>query len=390
MQRNFIAHSLLASPGSSSPSDIVKAAFSRSSAFDDPNTYQSAALDWVESTSNGLSEARILQRYALACIYYATNDVPTTWSQEAKFSGPWFLDDGWLSNSNECNWHGISCNQSGYVEIIRLDKNGLTGSFPSEVTLLKASLLELDLTKNMFYNDDMAFLGELTNLQALLLGYNAIVEKGLPLEWKQLTNLRSLDVSYCLFSGPIDDNFFASFPKLEYLDIGGNTFNGPVPNSISSLWALKYLYMEFTGLQGTLDPILKSNLPLIEEIWTDDNPGLSGGIAPEVGNLVSLKSLSLTNCNLSESIPDEMGRLVNMQQLWLSENNLEGVIPEEFGSLKSMKRFHLQSNNLVGSMPQAVCDNTKNGGYLKTLGVDCNVSCSSGCCTCCGDSCSNE
>lgn len=331
-----------------------------------------------------MNEDRILQRYALACIFYATYDVPTVYSQTVGFSGGWFKDDGWLTNSNECSWHGVLCNSSGRVQAIRLDSNGLSGSFPSEVTLVKETLVELDVTDNKLFNEGVSWVGDLLNLEALLLGSNAIVEEGLPANWKFLAKLRSMDVSYCLFHGAIADDFFETFPDLEYLDIGGNMFNGSIPSTIASLWSLKFLYMEYTDLQGSLNPILKSGLPAIEEIWCDDNPDLNGAIAPEVGQLTTLKSLSLVNCNLSGVIPKTMGNLVNMEQLWLTQNNLNGNIPTELGALSRMELFYAHNNDLQGSMPSAVCSSTS----LKKLGGDCNV-CQGPCCTCCGNQCTN-
>ena len=364
--------------------DIVKGSAPDTSAFGNSNSYQSRALAWVESTSNGMSEGRILQRFALASIYYATYNVPTTWSQAAGFSGGWFIKSGWLTSTSECSWHGVSCNSRSEVEVVRLDSNGLTGSFPKEVTLLKGSLLELDLTKNFLSNDDASFFGSLTNLEVLLMGHNAIIGSGLPSSWKNLVNLRSLDVGYCLFHGAIHDGFFSAFPDLEYLDISGNTFNGAIPSTVASLSSLKFLYMQYTDLQGSLDPILKSGLRLIEELWCDDNPNLQGTIASEVGQLTTLKSLSLVNCNLSGSIPSSIGNLVNMEQLWLSENKLSGSVPSGLGSLKQMEIFFVQKNSLQGSIPSSVCSIP----YLNKLGGDCNV-CPSGCCTCCGAQCSN-
>lgn len=395
----------LVPPSTPAVKEVILSHFpSDTTVFDSSSSYQSLALTWAESTSNGdspvMSRSRILQRFALACLYYATNNVSTPWTTalimqegaegDSLFQqGDWWNSKGWLDADDECSWYGITCNnESGQVQSVDLSNNRLTGTLPPEIRLLQASLVELNLEKNMFYNENgIDFVGDLENLQVLLLAHNAILEdNGLPLSFQSLTKLRSLDISYCLFTGTIEEGFFNVFgATLEYLDLSGNTFEGPVPVSVANLWALKYLYISDNQFEGSLDPILKTTLPNLEEFWADDNEKLNAVIPPEIKNLSSLKSLSLVNCNLGGYIPKEIGNLVSMEQLWLSENKLNDKIPAELGSLTVLTVLHLEKNDsLTGSMPASVCSNVDEGN-LATLGADTTVDCE--CCTCRGGEC---
>lgn len=376
--------------------DTVRGEYSANTAtvLDAAASYQAFALAWTESTSEGMTSERILQRYALACIFYATNDVATTWTEKAHFIAPWVWDEGWLLEEDECSWYGVTCNANGFVESLDLSRNGLTGSFPGEIKFLKDSLVSLDLTKNRFFNEghaELSWMGELTNLEHLAVAYNALYldDTGLPLALKQLSKLKSLDVRYCLFAGEIADDFFTPFVNLEYLDIGGNEFTGPIPSSIQDLWSLKFLHIADTDLEGSLDTVLKSDLPVLQEIWANDNLHLDATIPPEIGNLSTLQSLNLANCNLSSTIPTEIGFLNRMEYLWLSGNKLEGILPSQLGYLLALETLQVEGNDLTGVMPVKVCSHLL---FLETLGADCNsgeIFCPDDCCTCCGDECAS-
>lgn len=117
-----------------------------------------------------MSDAKIVQYYALYCIFEATNAIPNVITDSdprfnnVQFPG-WQLKTGWLSNNlDPCEgWHGITCDESKKVTKIELYKNLLTGIFPHEVTLLASdgprstgagNLNRLDLFSNEFLFND--------------------------------------------------------------------------------------------------------------------------------------------------------------------------------------------------------------------------------------------
>ena len=79
---------------------IVSASPSSKMAIDDKNSTQSRALHWLfVSDSSGLSDLRLVQRWALASFYYATN------------GDSWVVNQGWLQHNDECDWFGVHCDQ---------------------------------------------------------------------------------------------------------------------------------------------------------------------------------------------------------------------------------------------------------------------------------------
>jgi hypothetical protein len=102
---------------------ILSVALQGGAEFVDPASYQSKALDWLcASNVTGLSDERVVQRYALASIYYATYEVKTVFT-DAIFGGaifPWLDNTNWVTDANECTWTRIGCNDAGMVNVIDL------------------------------------------------------------------------------------------------------------------------------------------------------------------------------------------------------------------------------------------------------------------------------
>lgn len=139
----------------------------------DATSYQHQAMVWLETTVDheAISDEAILQKFALACIYYSTYQKRTLYTDavygyDATPPG-WNRTDNWLTPEPECTWFGILCGNDGKVNDIELYSNSLTGSFPPEVVYLKESLVALDLYDNVIWNQGdpgHSWLEQMTNL----------------------------------------------------------------------------------------------------------------------------------------------------------------------------------------------------------------------------------
>ncbi|GJN17344.1 hypothetical protein PR202_gb04402 [Eleusine coracana subsp. coracana] len=78
---------------------------------------------------------------------------------------------------------------------------------------------------------------------------------------------------------------------------------------------------------------------------------LSGTLAPEVGLLSQLKTLTLNGNLLSGSLPEEIGYLRNLDRLQIDQNDISGPIPKSFVNLTSVKHLHMNNNSLSGQIP---------------------------------------
>lgn len=78
---------------------------------------------------------------------------------------------------------------------------------------------------------------------------------------------------------------------------------------------------------------------------------LSGPLAPDLGQLSQLQTLTLYSNGFNGTIPAELGNLLTLNFLDLSNNNLSGIIPPSFGNLSSLTTLKLSNNNLDGPIP---------------------------------------
>ncbi|XVE69466.1 hypothetical protein DITRI_Ditri09bG0154500 [Diplodiscus trichospermus] len=76
---------------------------------------------------------------------------------------------------------------------------------------------------------------------------------------------------------------------------------------------------------------------------------LKGTLAPELGNLVHIKSIILRNNSFTGIIPREIGELKELEVLDLGYNNFNGPLPPEFGSNPLLTILLLDNNEFLGS-----------------------------------------
>ena len=117
------------------------------------------------------------------------------------------------------------------------------------------------------------------------------------------------DCSYTLYRGPLLGESFVGLDSLEYLALGGNSYDSTVPPEIASLPSLKRLYLEDSLLKGSLDFV--ENMDSMSELWLDYN-NFDGTIPTTIGTVATLGSLSLSNNDLSGTIPREIANATRM------------------------------------------------------------------------------
>ncbi|KAK8682616.1 hypothetical protein V6N13_055000 [Hibiscus sabdariffa] len=126
------------------------------------------------------------------------------------------------------------------------------------------------------------------------------------------------------------------------------------------------------NLSGTLAPELGqlSSLKILDFMWNE----LTGTIPKEIGQISPLTLLLLNGNKLFGSLPDELGYLSNLNRLQLDQNNISGPIPKTFVNMSCMRHLHLNNNSLSGQIPpelsqiptliHLLLDNNNLSGYL--------------------------
>ncbi len=132
----------------------------------------------------------------------------------------------------------------------------------------------------------------------------------------------------------------------------GNNLNGTIPPEIGNLVWLSYIDLSNNQLSGPIPPEI-GNLTRLKWLRLNDSQ-LSDAIPPEIGNLTALQQLTVRNNKLSGSIPSEIGNLTALESLYLDNNQLSGAIPPEIGNLTALRSLDLDSNQLSGVIPPEI------------------------------------
>ncbi|XP_015966098.2 LRR receptor-like serine/threonine-protein kinase HSL2 [Arachis duranensis] len=188
---------------------------------------------------------------------------------------------------------------------------------------------------------------------------NSNITQAIPTFICELKNLTFIDFSF---------NFIpvSKLTKLKLFHVYATNLVGEIPENIGEMVDLENLDMSQNGLTGGIPSglFLLKNLTILYLFQNS----LSGEI-PKVVEALNLVDLDLAQNNLTGKIPEVLGKLKNITWLNLSLNKLSGEIPEAFGSLPAMVDFRMFSNNLSGTLP------SKFGRYsrLETFLVSSNI-----------------
>jgi Leucine-rich repeat (LRR) protein len=270
------------------PDDTVEAIESKSVKLP-----QVQAYNWLLEDPNlsEYSEAKRLQRFALATFYYATNG--QGWLPEG-------TENSWVRyDVHECSWFS-SAQQQGRTTCRGFDSNtNVTSPFDHyEYVSLMLS-------------------GELPNLYKRVKGT-------LPLEMSLLSSLEILDLGLQQLRGSIPDLGTLS-STLRDIVLYDNALTGSVPSSL-------YTFPE--------------------NFWLSKNKFSESTIPTSVGLNSNLRTLFMIDCKLTGSIPSEIFQSKpNLQLLWLDQNSLDGPIPSEIGLATALQNFRIVENKVSGRIP---------------------------------------
>lgn len=335
----------------------------------DEDTHEHEALVWLADSdpmrldpTTPLEE--ILQRFALANLYFATNG--DEWKDQLNF----------VSKKNVCKWNdrssGVFCNDNNQVANLVLPDLNLNGTIPHDIGLL-SNIQILNLTNNALHGTVPLSLGIMSSLRSIDLSKNGFTGP-LPKSLASLVDLVSLDFSYNFIGGSDDIGMFKDLPSLEELHLNNNRLEGKL-GQFGSSESLKIIDVSFNALGGTLPTKVTEGKKL--KVLKVDNNMITGTIPAAIGKLYNLEQLDMSNNFLSGSIPTTFGDLISLQFLNLATNKLQkglpadleylenllvldvsdnGIesIPSELFYLHNLGRLSLSTNRIAGSLPTEI------------------------------------
>lgn len=179
---------------------------------------------------------------------------------------------------------------------LKLNKCKKLGSLPDTIGKLRSlHILQMEETAVTCLPDKFGLLHSLRILKMKRLDDDLPRFTGFPTTFCKLSNLEEFDARACGISGQIHDKF-SEFSKLEFLNLGYNSFHS-LPATLEGLCVLKKLLLRHCKELKCL-PRLPSTL---EELNAADCQSLES--ICDLSNLERLQELQLTNCNKIKDVP---------------------------------------------------------------------------------------
>ena len=211
---------------------------------------------------------------------------------EATEGANWTSNDNWLSDRPIGEWHGVIIDvNNGRVIELSLSENELSGEIPPELGNL-ANLQWLLLWGNRLSGEIPTELGNLTNLQGLSLARNELSGE-IPAELGRLADLEVLELGENELTGTIPAEL-GRLSNMEALLLWSNQLTGEIPAELGSLASLTDLDLGDNQLSGCVSSSLRDQLdmdysdlgglPFCGTNTNDVTPPRLAGAAPRVVN----------------------------------------------------------------------------------------------------------
>lgn len=228
--------------------------------------------------------------------------------------------------------------------------NDIGGLVPWNVFTKMKKLDTLALGSNFFTGTLSTEIGELSFLEYLDLSFNKF-NKMVPTEIGKLKELEEFYIHANQLEGFLPSEI-GNLQELSTLTLNNNYVEGmPVEyGNLSNLRTLRLAYNWFTEII----PTQWGNMKELSEFTLDHNY-FSGPLPTELGNLSELETLRLEmNDYLYGAIPSELGKLKSLTNFNISKTAVSGPIAPEICALRTKSLADLESD-CGGANPEVTC-----------------------------------
>lgn len=367
--------------------------------FQRPGTPQAQAYQWlleedllvIDALEEGTQSLQ--ERYILTVLFYA-NGGDSTWAPTSScdFRSRAVHHCKWCGISCRLNTINTETPQmlSPAVQSIQLAQKGLEGTLPAEELKAMSMLQHVDFSGNNLQGN----IPILPHAIYLDLSHNALVGS-IPVEYWNTDQLRFLylhnnqlsgrmqrEPEEVLLGAPPSEEDTTPLAFIQDIWIDNNQLTGPLPTWLKELESLERLIVSHNGFTGSLPRLSPNgNLTYIDLSFISTTD-----VFPESYlQIEALRELYLDSSGLFGTLPDLTQPALSLQKLHLSQNSLTGIIPTSFAvNLPAMQEFVVIGNDLSGNATEDFC-NTVGLSSLTRFELDCETVN----CACCTNECSD-
>lgn len=138
--------------------------------------------------------------------------------------------------------------------------------------------------------------------------------------------------------------------KITSINLRSRSISGTLPSEIGNLVSLRALSLQGNSFTGALPSFRK--LAALQQIYLSDNNFTSIPVDTFFTGLTSLVAVSLDRNPFEDwVIPDDLSQSANLINFTAMNSGVSGSIPSFFGEMVSLQSLRLSYNNLVGGIP---------------------------------------
>ncbi|XP_052198789.1 receptor-like protein 56 [Diospyros lotus] len=279
----------------------------------------------------------------------------------------------WVNNqsANCCQWERVECNNTS-KRVIQLSlyllRDWTLGDWYFNASLLLPfeELKTLDLSYNFLAgwveSEGFARLSKLHNLEFLNLGGNSF-DNSIITSIASLSSLKSLDLSINNIEGSTYFNGFARLSRLqnlEFLNLAGNRCNNSILRYLDGLSSLRSLDVSFNDMTESIHINSFARLSKLRNLEFLNLRGnnFSNSILTSIGGLSSLKSLDLSDNDIKGLINfSKLENLSILEDLFLDHNIIKGGSLRSIRGMISLRVLSMRSCGLIGRLPtEGLCE----------------------------------
>ncbi|XP_052728348.1 receptor-like protein 15 isoform X7 [Vigna angularis] len=237
-----------------------------------------------------------------------------------------------------------------YGNDLKVSESILWGS-ENETFKWPTNLQHLDLRFNRLSNRFLLSLMGLPHLQFLDLSDNQL-EGALDISGLSTSsNLTNLYLSHNNIHNFVTHQGLKGLSRLYLLDLDENMIAGnKLRESLRALSSsIRKLSISYNNFKGTILAEDFHDLSNLESLTLDGNNNMENEFFESIGNLTSLKALSLAHCHINDTLPEaDWSKMKKLEELYLIDNGFEGSLPNSFANMTSLRILELSQNNFIG------------------------------------------
>ncbi|XP_054823620.1 probable LRR receptor-like serine/threonine-protein kinase At3g47570 isoform X2 [Prosopis cineraria] len=254
-----------------------------------------------------------------------------------------------ISNNTLSEKFPVNITNCSQLRNLSFGGNNLTGKIPMEIGYLH-KLERLLLPKNNLSGKIPMSMWNLSSLAFLSLAGNNL-EGSIPEEIGILQKLRFFTVG----DNKLSATMFINLPNLQYMDLEGNQFSGPVPTSIVNATTLAQISIGGNNFVGQIPNLGKlRDLYFLEFAYNSmgSNSSKDWEFLTSLSNCSKLNVLAFSQNNFGGHLPNTIGNLsTQLTSLYLSYNQISGKIPAAFGNLVNLTFLEMDMNYFTDIIP---------------------------------------